>query len=181
MILVNIFLVAMLFGTMLHDAISTITPEAASTTTPISDADNPIPFGDVVRVGDYDVTVLNLTPDAKDEIEKANESAIPADNDQRFAMVRVQITYIGDETGDPFIDLSFHAITESGQEYSRHEPYGCGRIPDQQIEVGELAPGDSAGFNVCWAIDPADGDPVTMIAVPAFADTTTIQWLSLVP
>lgn len=173
MTLMNIFLAAMLFGTMLHDAVSTTTSEAVPTTIVTSDVDNPIPFGDIVRVGDYDVSVLRLTPDARDEIEAA--SGIPANNDQRYAMVRVQISYVGDETGDPFMDLSFHAVTASGREYSRHEPYGCGRIPDQQIEVGELAPGDSAEFNVCWAIDPADGDPVAMIAESAFSDNTTIH------
>lgn len=158
-IVILIMLLLTILGPVNH---STVESTAIATPTENNET-TPVPFGDSARVGDYEVRIVEMTPDARSVLEKSNGVAIAADNPYQYVMVRVELTYIGDDVGDTMRDINFHAAG-NGNMYSRFSDHGCGRVPDQQLEVGELAPNESAEMNVCWAIDPADAESLVVLA-----------------
>lgn len=157
-----VILIMLLLGFL--SPVNQSTTESTEITIPIENsAVTPVPFGDTARVGDYEVRIIETTPDAKSMLEESNGFAISADDPYQYVMVRVELTYIGDDIGDTMRGISFHAEGNANS-YSRFSDHGCGRVPDQQLEVGDLAPGESAEMNVCWAVDPVDVESLVVLA-----------------
>ncbi len=157
-----VILIMLLLGFL--SPVSQTTSESESIAVPIENsAATPIPFGEIARVGDYEVRIADVMPDAKSILEESNGFAISADNPYQFFMVRIELTYVGDDIGDTMRDINFHAAGDTNS-YSRFGDHGCGRVPDQQLEVGDLAPTESAEMNVCWAIEPADAESLVVLA-----------------
>ena len=67
-------------------------------------------------------------------------------------MVRVAITYVGADTGTPWIDLNFQAVGDANVGYTEFDN-SCGVIPDDGSS-DELTCSRSARveFNVCWQV-----------------------------
>lgn len=160
----NISILVILIVLFLGFLSPTSTSESESVAVSIENSmETPIPLGDTARVGDYEVRIIEVTSDAKSILEESNGVAVSADNPYQFFMVRVELTYVGDDVGDTMRDINFHAAGEANS-YSRFGDHGCGRVPDQQLEVGDLAPAESAEINVCWAIDPTDAESLVVLA-----------------
>lgn len=138
-----------------------------------------IPLGQVGKVGDYEVTVVSTTPYANDVVMAENMfNEVPAP-DEQFYIVRVQVTYVGNSTGTPFIDLQANAVGELRTSYSTFQN-SCGVIPDDAMMVSELFPGGSAEMNFCWKIKSADADSLVMYVMPGFMDEDRV-WFRLAP
>lgn len=140
----------------------------------------PLPMGTTAQVGDYEVTVLSATPNAYDAIMAENQfNEQPAANNQ-FFMVRVSVTYVGNETGMPSVDLNFQAVGDANIGYTTYNNF-CGVIPDDSMVLSELFPGGSAEFNVCWEITSSDQDSLVMYVEPLFSFNADPVWFSLQP
>lgn len=140
--------------------------------------DNPVPIGEEERVGDYEVMVLSVTPNADDIVAAENQFNEPPAPGNQFFLVQVAVTYLGTETGTPWVDLDFQAVGDSNASYTTYNDT-CGVIPSPGYEVAELFEGGSAEFNVCWQIDSEDADSLVMYVEPSLALDEEPVWFSL--
>lgn len=127
-----------------------------------------IGVGRVGQVGDYDVTVISVTPDAADIVSEENQFNEPPTEGRQFFLARIAVTYNGSESGMPASELNFQAVGDSNVGYATFTDT-CGVIPDESFEVSDLFEGGSAEFNVCWSVDSDDADSLVMY-VEAFLD-----------
>jgi hypothetical protein len=141
--------------------------------------DEPIELGETGEIGDYEVAVVDVTPDADDIVAAENQfNEEPAEGTQ-FYLVRVAVTYTGSETGNPGFDLNFQAVGAGNVGYTTFEDT-CGVTPDDEYSAGELFPDGAAEYNVCWQIDSEDADSLQMYVEPlfSFGDDERV-WFSL--
>ncbi len=143
------------------------------------DQDSPLPFGEGGKVGDYEIRVVEVTPNATELVMEENTFNEPPDEGNQFYMVRVEVTYTGSDSGDPAFDLSFQAVGERNQGYDFSNA-DCGVVPEQAYDVGELFEGATAEFNVCWEIVSEDAESLVMYVDPLFSfEDDERVWFSL--
>ena len=141
--------------------------------------DSPLGVGRTGIVGNYEVTVLSVTPDATDLVEQENEFNDPPGPGEQFFIARVSVTYTGSDTGNPSSDLNFQSVGDSSASYDQFANY-CGVIPDAPfLTVTELFEGGSVEFNVCWAIDSEDEDSLVMYVEDFLDFDGEPTWFSL--
>lgn len=118
---------------------------------------NPVPIGTEVEVGpNWTMAVLEINPDAWDVVKAANMFNEPPAEGRNYVMARVRVSYVGDESGTPWVDLRFRYLGSNGVTYGEGMDDFCGVLPEAVNDIGELFPGASAEGNVCWSV-PADG------------------------
>ncbi len=147
-----------------------------------SSAANPVPLGTAAKVGDYDITVVNVMPDAADYILAYNEYNSEPEPGTQFFIARIQVTYTGITSGSPANDLLFGASTgaEDDEGYTDWG-YSCGDIPDSAgSRANELFPGGTIEYNVCWSVDEADAGSLVMQISPGYRyGNSNVVWFSL--
>ena len=134
------------------------TPEAGT-------RENPIPIDTLVGNDDWDIQ-LGDPYEAWDEVRAENQFNDPPGDGMEFWILPVTVTYVGEETGDPFWDLDFGFVGDDSRTYDDD----CGVIPDELYDVGEVYPDGEASANVClevpegapglWTVAPRFGDPI---------------------
>ncbi len=139
---------------------------------------DPLPVGETTEVGDYEVTVLSVTPDATDFVAESNPYGDPAASGDQYFIARVAITYIGATSGNPSFELNFQSVGDSSSSYTVFDN-SCGLYEGTQYDVTELFEGGSAEFNVCWAINSEDADSLVMYVEPLFDFDADPVWFSL--
>jgi hypothetical protein len=139
---------------------------------------SPIPLGDVGLVGDFQVSVLDVTPNATDLVLEENQFNDPPAAGHQFYIARVKVTLVGDEAADPSFDLNFQSVGDTAVGYTTFDP-GCGVYPDDQYSAGELFPGGTVEFNVCWQIDSADEDSLVMYVEHFLSFDSDPVWFAL--
>ncbi|MGB3325219.1 MAG: cupredoxin domain-containing protein, partial [Mycolicibacterium fortuitum] len=144
---------------------------------PGSKRDDPVPMGTEARVGDYAVTVLEVTPNADAMVAEANQFNDPPAEGRQYVIARVSITYVGADSGTPWVNLSFRAVGNRNVGYSIGGD-GCGVVPDGLSDTPELFEGGQIETNVCWSIETVDVDSLVMYAEQYFADGGRV-WFSL--
>lgn len=141
---------------------------------------SPLGIGRIGQVGDYEVSVISVTPNATDLVMAENQFNEPPASGNQFFMARVATTYVGTATGTPWIDLSFQAVGNKSASYTTFNNT-CGVYPEDGFTIAELFEGGSAEFNVCWEIDSADQDSLVMYVEPSFSFDSDPVWFSLQP
>lgn len=109
--------------------------------------ENPAPFGSTARIGDWEVTPVSVDTDAESRVLAANMFNSPADNGFRYVIINVSATYVGEESGSPFWDLSWKLLGNRGNTFDGR----CGVIPDALRDGGETFPGGVVTGNICIA------------------------------
>lgn len=140
----------------------------------------PIPVGSVGAVDDYEISVVSVTPWANDIVMAENQFNDPPQEGNQFFIARVTVTYVGNETGTPFVDLNFKAVGDSSAGYTTFNN-SCGVYPDDAFTISELFPDGSAEFNVCWQITSTDQDSLVMYVEPLISFRSESVWFSLQP
>lgn len=140
--------------------------------------DSPLGVGRTGEVGDYEVTVISVTPDATDLVAAENQFNDPPAAGDQFFIARLSVTYIGSETGNPAFDLNYQSVGDSSTSYTIFNN-SCGVYPEQSYNVTEVFEGGSAEFNVCWAIDRDDADSLLMYVEPSLSFNADPVWFSL--
>jgi hypothetical protein len=147
-------------------------------------AGTPVPLESTGQVGDYEISVVDIMPDAEDYILAYSEFNPPPAEGVQYFLIRVQVTYAGQMSGSPWQDLSFAATTGSGAEddlvYSEWDN-SCGDYPESgAYNTNELFPGGTTEFNVCWAVDQADATALAMtVSTYAGGNGNQVVWFSL--
>jgi len=143
----------------------------------------PIDAGATGTVGNFDLEVIDTTPDAtRVVLDFDAENAAPAPGNQ-FFMVRIAARYTGTASaGSAGRALQFRAVGASGTGYFSGAAT-CGRLPDHKFFMEQPAPGESEEFNICWEIRADDADSLVMLVtaigiedIPAGAEEA---WFSL--
>lgn len=138
-----------------------------------------IVLGDTGTVGDYEITVIMVTTDAYDIVMNENMfNEMPAP-DEQFYIARVSLTYIGQTTGMPFMELQANVVGQLRTSYSTYQNF-CGVIPDDPLMVSELFTGGTAEVNFCWKVKSEDAESLYMYIDPDF-DKRSRVWFSLNP
>lgn len=168
-------------------ALALLLPTVLSTTaqdTTGTSASNPVPLDSSVQVGFYNLSVVDVMPDAEEYVLAYNEFNDPAEAGVQFFLVRVQVSYVGQSSGTPWQDLQFEATTGTGAEddlvYTEWE-YSCGDYPESgSYNTNELFPGGTTEFNLCWAVDEADVASIAMtVSTYTGGSGEQVVWFSL--
>jgi hypothetical protein len=145
-----------------------------------SSRETPIAFGETGTVGDYEVTVTDVTPNADDLIVAENPNNTPPGRGRQYFMAAIAVTYLGAEIGNPEFDLWFNSVGQSNIGLSTgYADSSCGVVPDRAYDVPDLQEGDTAGFNICWKIYADDADSLVMYASSFFDFDDEPVWFSL--
>ena len=137
-----------------------------------------ITLGETGEVSDYEITVLDVTPFADDLIAAENRFNDEAGDGFQFYLVRVEVTYNGDDTGNPGFELSFRSVGAGNTGYSTYED-SCGVTPDDEYSAGELFEGGTVEYNVCWRVAGNDADTLVMYVEELFSFDGDPVWFSL--
>jgi|SRR5690625_1413715 len=109
--------------------------------------DNPYPLDVVVSDGEWEV-MLSEPREAWTEVQAENQFNDPPEDGMEYWIVPLSVTYVGSETGLPWIDLTVQFVGDDARTYSDR----CGVIPDDLMDVNELYEGGSAEGNVCLSV-----------------------------
>lgn len=134
------------------DDVETIPPTAPSGQTGEGSSDAPLAFGDTVTTDEWTVT-LGVPVDSTTAVLAENQFNTPPAEGSAFFTVPVTATYLGDETGLAWIDLTVAFVGEDGVVTVD----GCGVVPGDLMDVADLATGEVAEGNACVAV-PLDAD-----------------------
>jgi hypothetical protein len=138
---------------------------------------NPIPVGTAVDVGEnWQVTVLNVEPDATERVLAESEYNDPPEEGRQFFIAEVSVTYTGEDS-DTFSSSELSAVGSSSVAYSTYED-SCGEIPDE-LPSREVFSGGTITGNVCWSVGSEDVDSLVMYYRNADQDERV--FLSLTP
>lgn len=133
-------------------------------------SENPIPIGQKAKIGsNWEITILEIVPDAWSIIEAENMFNEPPEEGYQYVMAKVQVSYIGEESGTPWVDLSLRYLGSDGNSYSK----GVGVVPKAFSDIGEQFPGATAEGNVGWAVsaDAVSGGKIIVEKSFSFEDT----------
>lgn len=103
---------------------------------------NPVALGDTFTSRDWEVTVVSFNPDATDEVLAANQFNEDPESGNVYALAEVEVTYIGDDSGIPWIDVSVAYVTEGGNVTKTSDIGLVSPSPSFQ-DIGELYEGAS--------------------------------------
>jgi len=151
--------------------LSTDNEESGATNTPaasgVGTKDNPVPLGVPAKVGDWEMTVTTVNPDAGTAVAAENEfNEAPAEG-RTFVLIGLKGNFSGadSDSGSVFGDLSYKVLGSGGNTYSDT----CGVIPNDITDSGETFTGASVEGNLCFSVDTAQIDGATLILEEAFS------------
>ena len=110
---------------------------------------NPVALGKSVVVNDWKVQVLSVNTDATKMVMKADPFTSAPSVDESFLMIQVKATYVGDESGEPSLDLRFKIVGSKGNTFAN----SCGYSANSFENNGETFPGASVTGNLCFTVD----------------------------
>lgn len=116
---------------------------------------NPLDPGVSFTVGDWTVEFGETNPDAGELVAAENQFNDPPADGRQFVIVEVNVAYTGDQSGQPWLDLSFAFHGSDGNTFGTGSDDYCGVIPNDLMDVGEMFQGASASGAVCVSV-PAD-------------------------
>lgn len=156
---------------------TTTAPTTTTTTAPPApdgSADRPLPSGGTTRVGDYEVTA-SITLDAAGQVQAENQFNEPPSNGA-YAIVDLNVTYVGNEEGTPGFDLSVVMQGGNGVQYKDSE---CGAsLSPGPYEAPTLTNGGSTPVRFClnYAPEAVDGGALFVEPLISFGDDERRYW-----
>lgn len=144
-----------------------------------STIESAIETGATGRVGDYEVTVTDVSLDATDEVLAADSFNVAPKAGDRYVLISMEVTNLAlpnDDVSD--YGLLFGMVGDAAVGYSSYfSP--CGYVGDGEITVQELERGESEDIQVCWSISEDEVDSVMLYAVQILGEDEGPIWFSL--
>ena len=132
-------------------------------------------LGDSVPIGDsYEVAVVAAEKNANATIESRQLVQQPPKG--QYVLVDLRATYLGDDVGTPWIDLT---IRFAGTDARQYADYECGAVvPRSGTSVPDLSHGGKVTFQVCFDVPPKaiDGGQVIVEDGFSFDDSSREFW-----
>lgn len=138
----------------IDDGSTTIKPESLSNysqdpSSEVGSRNNPIALGVPVGINDWKVQIISVNKDALQLVLDSDAYAMRPSPGERFMMIKVKATYIGEESGEPSSDLRFKIVGSRGNTFAK----SCGYSVDTFTENGEAFPGATVEGNLCFTVD----------------------------
>jgi negative regulator of replication initiation len=138
----------------IDDGSTTIKPESLSSysqdpSSEVGSRNNPIALGVPVVISDWKVQIISVNKDALQLVLDSDAYAMRPSSGERFMMIKVKATYIGEESGEPSSDLRFKIVGSRGNTFAN----SCGYSSDTFSENGEAFPGAAVIGNLCFTVD----------------------------
>lgn len=141
----------------------------------IGTRENPAPLGTVIEVTEfgqavYEVTLGASTLDATAAVLAENVFNEAPPEGFQYALIPVTVTYVGTESGTPWLDLSIDFVSAAGTSHTETDSFAVGPAPSF-IDINELFPGGTGTGNIViliptenaaagtWAVSATFGDP----------------------
>jgi hypothetical protein len=137
--------------------------------------DTSLALGVEAPVGDdYVVAVTGVDPDATQRILDENDFNVPPPDGSTYVLVSVRATYVGDDAGSPYLDLSVGTVTDDGVERIDAD---CTEVtPDDMFSMPDLEPGATSEGNFCLTV-PIDQVPsMTMFVETVDGEGADRSW-----
>jgi hypothetical protein len=130
--------------------------------------ENPIPMGESASIGEWEIQVIDTSPDATQGVLEENQFNDPPADGNQFFIARLSATYQGDDSGTFWIDVRLRAVDDGGVAYEGSDAR-CGVIPDNISDAGEVFPGATIEGNTCWSVNSEHTGSLMMIVEPMFS------------
>jgi len=155
--------------------VATTQPSGSATTTTVTSdvgtIENPLPGGEFGVVGDWEIRVIGVVPDALDAVQNEYEEAdLPEDGNQ-FFMIALEARYAGPDSGNFWSDMGWKAVGPSAVAYEESDSQ-CGFIPNSISDTNEAFPGGVVTGNLCWSVTTDDAQELLLLLEPFFAVTS---------
>ena len=148
----------------------------ADSSAKVGTRENPAPIGTTVEITsggspNYEVTLGTPTLDATAIIAAENQFNEAAPEGFQYAILPVTVTYVGSETGTPWIDLNIEFVSTAGTTHTEGDNVAVGPSPTF-MDINELYPGASGTGNIVIAIPTADAAAGAWAVEPLFFGDT---------
>jgi hypothetical protein len=124
--------------------------------------ENPYPLGTTVSNENWNVTVNSVQLAATEAVLAENIVNPAPDEGDEYILVNVSATYIGNDTGNPAIDLGFGYVTADGVTITGLDTFAV--APDALDTLTELYNGGSISGNLVFAVPSATAADGTITA-----------------
>lgn len=132
------------------------------------DTSGAIVMGETHQVGDWDLKVVSVNPDAEEAILTENSFNDPPVDGNVFYLVTLEATYRGDSSSTFWLDFDLKVVGETSVAYEGFNSY-CGFIEDGLTDRGETFPGGTITGDECWSVSAEDADSLVLIAEVFFS------------
>jgi len=144
-------------------------PEA----TDVGTRENPAPAGSTVVISDnsgetYEISFGKANLDATKAIAAENMFNDKADKGFRYILVPVTFTYVGTETGTPWIDVQLEFVSAAGTTHDSTSTFAV--APKPITDINELYPEASATGNLVLMVPEADIEKGTLAVSTIFSE-----------
>lgn len=141
--------------------------------------ENPAPAGSTATLGNYDVSLGATTANANEMVAAENEFNAPPVEGRQFVLVPVNVTYTGDESGTPWVDLTIQFVGSGGNTYGTGTDDYCGVIPQQLMDLGEMYNGATGSGNHCASVPAGEVEGGTWVVEETFSFDNTKVFFAL--
>lgn len=133
----------------------------------------PLAVGQSAKIGEYEVTVKKVDLDATKQVMKANQFNEKPKG--QYVLTTLGVTYVGDEEGDPWIDLTAKLSGSDARNYGESTCQAV--VPQPAMDVPTLSNGGKATYNVCFDV-PAEAvkDAKVYVEASMSFDDTRQYW-----
>lgn len=154
-----------------NDGSTTIRPTKLSTFSADPDSElgsrnNPIALGGTVVVNNWRVQFTKVNKDALKLIMDADPYSSSSSAKERYLLVSLNATYIGDESSEPNSDLRFKAVGSKGNTFSQ----SCGYFSGSFSQNEETFSGATVEGDLCFTVDV---DQITGATISIQGDYST--------
>lgn len=115
---------------------------------------NPLPLGETVSNGTWDVTINDITLNADDQVAAENEFNETAPEGHSYALVNISATYLGDDSEIPLMDIDVAHVAGGGETSAWHDSVVV--TPDEFDMARELYEGGTEEGNIALAVPQDD-------------------------
>ncbi len=110
---------------------------------------NPIALGKSVEVNDWKIQVESVNKDALKAVLASDQYTSKPSAKERYVLLNLKATYLGDESGEPSSDLRFKIVGSKGNTFAQ----SCGYSSDSFDNNGETFSGASVTGTLCFTVD----------------------------
>ena len=159
--------------------VANVPPPPPPTATPIpilgSNRGSSLPIGRSAKVGDWEITVIELYPHSWDAIRQQNMFNDPPSNGMQFFMATVKTKFVGPGSASSMFSVDMEAVGTRNTVYRE----GCGVLPND-LPRAELFTGGEETGNICWEIGNEEAGSLVMRVSTGYFDRESVVWFSLI-
>jgi hypothetical protein len=153
---------------------TTVTDGAATTATtgapvevdgPIGSREAPVALGSLGRIGDWLIRVTDIDPDAADELLASDSFLDPPEEGNRYVLIEVEGTYVGEGSGNLWSDFFYNAVGGSNVAYDEFDD-SCGFLDGDLSALGDVFSGGTVRGLECFEVEAADVADLQMFLEP---------------